>query len=540
MDRHVEFVTQLSRLVSHYVHAPDDLALEKAALRAARAAAKHGAVSLAFEESALRAGAHAVSADEIAELPELRDALVAAGIVSVNVAHHAKQAEIKALARLLARVAQGELTRASFSAALHERQWDDLRVALATLGDDDATVEPDGTVAATQDDDAAAPGPEAALLAEPGEVDAEAPGEPVPGAGPLAVVLPASAASLATPAHHQLFERLISSSEPNTLRLFIDPVQLAVEQSMREGRSAEALQLLLVFLDCEELAEDPEMRRQFVVALRRLTKPTTLRGLAMLFVDDPSCADGVERVLRRFGEDGAEAVIDRVGCAPSLAWREQYTELLRRMPSARDALMEMVDDDHDFVVERAVELTVALKFSDAERVLGDQLSHPSPRVRRAVARGLAEFPGSAFALDALLRALTDGAVDVRVTAAVALQQRRDPRAATALVTRIDEEPELEVQLALIVALGRLGAIEGVQKLVALSASDARQQRRRDGALLRLAAIEALGEARTPQAMVTLQKLLEDRDKDVREMAARLYTRARRQTSTGSVPVVSEP
>jgi len=41
-------------------------------------------------------------------------------------------------------------------------------------------------------------------------------------------------------------------------------------------------------------------------------------------------------------------------------------------------------------------------------------------------------------------------------------------------------------------------------------------------------------------MVTLQKLLEDRDKDVRETAARLYTRARRQTSTGSIPVVSEP
>ena len=41
-------------------------------------------------------------------------------------------------------------------------------------------------------------------------------------------------------------------------------------------------------------------------------------------------------------------------------------------------------------------------------------------------------------------------------------------------------------------------------------------------------------------MVALQKLLEDKDKDVRETAARLYTRARRQTTTGSIPVVSEP
>ncbi|MHB1311793.1 MAG: HEAT repeat domain-containing protein [Gemmatimonadaceae bacterium] len=309
---------------------------------------------------------------------------------------------------------------------------------------------------------------------------------------------------------------------------------------MREGRPGDALDLLMAFLECEDLAEDPEMRRQFVVALRRLTKPTLLRGLAMLFADEPSCADGAERVMRRFGEDGAEAVIDRIACAPDLASRAQYTGVLRRLPSARDAIVEMVDDDHDFIVERAVELAVALRFSDAERVLGDQLSHPSPRVRRAVARGLAEFPGSAFALDALLRALKDGAAEVRLTAAVALQQRRDARLSAALVERFDEETELEVQLALIVAMGRLGAMEGVQKLVALTSPDARQLRRREGAALRLAAMEALGDARTPQAMVTLQKLLEDRDKDVRETAARLYTRARRQTSTGSIPVVSEP
>ena len=55
-------------------------------------------------------------------------------------------------------------------------------------------------------------------------------------------------------------------------------------------------------------------------------------------------------------------------------------------------------------------------------------------------------------------------------------------------------------------------------------------RRRDILLLRLGAIEALGEARTPQSMLALQKLLEDRESDVRESAARLFTRARRQTS----------
>ncbi|MHB1313722.1 MAG: hypothetical protein ACYC3L_17015, partial [Gemmatimonadaceae bacterium] len=159
MDRHVEFVTQLSRLVSHYVHESDDLAEEKAALRAARAAAKHGAVSVAFDESVLRAGTHAVRVDEIAQLPALRDALVAAGILSVEVAHHARQSEIRMLALLLARVTRGELSRANFPSALHEQSWDDVRVSLAATSDE---VAPDDAERAEPAGRAATPAPEVA------------------------------------------------------------------------------------------------------------------------------------------------------------------------------------------------------------------------------------------------------------------------------------------------------------------------------------------------------------------------------------------
>ncbi|MCX5760234.1 MAG: HEAT repeat domain-containing protein [Gemmatimonadetes bacterium] len=162
------------------------------------------------------------------------------------------------------------------------------------------------------------------------------------------------------------------------------------------------------------------------------------------------------------------------------------------------------------------------------------------RVRQAAVKALAVFPGSSFVADALLRAAEDASPEVRLAATVVLQGRREPRLASALVQRVDAEPELDVQLAIIAALGRMAVPEGVQKLVALAMPDQRLLRRRDISTLRLSAIEAMGEARTPQAMVALQKLLEDRDKDVRETAARLYTRARRQTSAGSMPVVSEP
>ncbi len=559
MDRHVEFVTQLSLLVSLYADESGDRVAAKAALRAARAAARHGAVSMFVDGAAVRAGTHAISDGALPQLALLRDALVSVGVTSVEVARHATQGEVKALARLLARVVTGEVTAGDFADEWQTHTWDDVllqHAAPSTDADAGSTEADAGSTdadAGSTEADAGSTEADAGLAVAdaepardagtvPGDAEATARDEeeaaaPEVTSGPLAVLLPPAAAALPSAEHRQLFERLISSSEPDTLRRFIEPVQLAVEQGAREGRPEESLALLLALLDCEELTDDPEMRRQFVVAVRRMTKATLLRALAMLHADLPALGDDVERALRRFGEDGPEAVIDRIACAPSAASRARYIELLRRLPTARDALVEMLDDDADAVVERAVELSVLLKYSNAERMLGDQLSHPAPRVRRSVARGLAAFGDSAFAFDALLRALGDSAVDVRLAAAVALQSRRDTRLAAALVQRFDVEPESEVQFAIIEGLGRLGGVEGVQKLVALATADARRLRKPDAVALRLAAIEALGEARTSQSMVTLQKLLEDGDRDVRETAARLYTRARRQTTAGSAAAI---
>jgi HEAT repeat protein len=245
--------------------------------------------------------------------------------------------------------------------------------------------------------------------------------------------------------------------------------------------------------------------------------------------------------MLRFGEDGAEAVVDRIFCATSADARAQYTALLRRLPAARDALNGMLEEDSPAVVERAIALIAQMKFNDAERAIAEELSHAEVRVRRAAAVALGSFAGSAFALDALLRAAQDSSAEVRLPAVVALQARREHRLAGTLVQRLDEEQELDVQLAIITALGKVAAPEGVQKLIALSQGEQRLLRRRDSTTdLRLSAIEAMGEARTPQAMVTLQKLLEDKNAEVRETAARLYTRARRQTSTGSIPAITEP
>lgn len=571
MDRHVEFTTQLAHLVALHARDKVDNAAEKAALRSARGAAKHGAVEIAVVEGRLRAGLRDVDTDQ-PDVAALQSLLTIIGIARIGVPHHAKQEEVKRLAKLLGAVAAGRKTAEQFAGDLAAHEWKELEIERiaeaappavppaeppAELAAEPATepaAEPVAEpVAERAGELAAAPGATEAVTseAEPPAPEAEAPtAEELPTVPeeeapevptkPLAERLPAAAERLLGPEHRELFERLISASTPTALRRFLDPVQTAIEQTAREGATAVSVRLLLAMFACEVCAEDDEMRRQFVVTLRRLTKPTLVRAYAMLYAEAPDGGAEVEQALARFGEDGAEAVADRIGCAPTRALRTRYTELLARLPGTSDALLAMLDDRRESVVERAIELIVALRHPDMERVLGEQLSKESTRVRHAAARGLAAATDSTFAADALVRATQDTAPEVRLAAAVGLQSRREERLVPAIVKRIDDEEELDVQLALVATLGRIVAPEGVQKLIALANPTERLLRRPHMPLIRLGAIEAMGEARTPAAMVTLQKLLEDKEKEVRETAARLYSRARRQTTASvGIPAVSD-
>ncbi len=563
MDRHVEFATQLSHLVALYARDPLDRTAEKAALRAARAAAKHGVIELSLTGDALRAGQHEIEEPE-ADVAALLALLTALGISRVTAPHHAKQEEVRQLAKRLGSVAKGEMTPQTFAESLAALEWKELTIerAAAPSAETAAVVEEGGAAEGRADSpsetsvapteapteapaemsaEVPAEAPAEALTEVPAESTAEAPTESTdeaPPGKPLAEQLPPAVAELAGDEYRELFARLITSSEPLTLRRLLEPVQAAIEQTVRDGHVATSARLILAMFACEACADDSEMRRQFVVTLRRLTKPTLMRAYAMLYADAPDARTDLEQVLARFGEDGAEAVADCIGSAPTPGMRAVYAELLFRLPGTNDALLAMLDDQRAIVVERAIALIVEMRHPEMERVLGEQLSSERPRVRLAAVRGLAAARDSSFAADALVRGVQDTLPEVRLAAAIALQSRREERIVPPLLRFVDAEDELDVQLAIVSTLGKIPTADGVQKLIALANPTERMLRRRRAPVLRLGAIEALGEARTPAAMAALQRLLEDKEKDVREAAARLYSRARRQTASLSMPAVN--
>jgi hypothetical protein len=163
---------------------------------------------------------------------------------------------------------------------------------------------------------------------------------------------------------------------------------------------------------------------------------------------------------------------------------------------------------------------------EAERPLADLLRHPDERVRRAATRALGRVE-STFSTDALARSAIDSVPAVRLEAVAALSARRGGRSGSILVGAIDDEAEPEVQYALLAALGRIGTAEAVQKLSKAAEAAGGFFKTRKDVGLRIAAIQALGETRTPGALLALQGLANDKVREVRDAVARTINSSQR-------------
>jgi HEAT repeat protein len=87
------------------------------------------------------------------------------------------------------------------------------------------------------------------------------------------------------------------------------------------------------------------------------------------------------------------------------------------------------------------------------------------------------------------------------------------------VKALEAEADADVQLSLVAALGRVATADAVQRLIALAEPGGRLFNKKSTAL-RVAAVLALGEAKSPAANATLAALADDREKEVREAVAR--------------------
>jgi HEAT repeat protein len=531
MDFSVTFGRHFSRLVWLLMH---DAAVDeqKATLRAMVTISKGGAVTFATRGPRLVVNDADMPA-ALSGVTELAARLAEHGLRELRVDRGAAASDILGAARAIAAAPATDDAGRAAAAKLDGLGAKSVHAVLA------AEAEAAGAGGVLSADSLAGLDPSMELPDAGGDAPPPAPGAtlapapaPTPEPGPEPTPVPSGGGAFlafsAAPAPREslaeIFAELDAARSPNVLTRLLDELATAAEQGAREGRPETVADAFagIVRREAAEAPDDPR-RGSLTMTVRRLSRPTILRVVARMVARRRGHEEEYAAVLARAGEDGAEALIEQLTNAPSLSDRRVYFDTLVRMQAGIPALVHMLGDARWYVVRNGADLLGEMRAADADGPLAELLRHDDERVRRAAAAALGKL-GTPHAEQALQQALRDSAPLVRTQAASGLAAQGGKPAAAVLAEALDGEPDAEVQLVMVAALGRIGTSEAVQRLIRIAEPDGRLFMKKPVAQ-RVAAVQALGEARTPAALNALSHLLDDREKEVRDAAVRVFRAA---------------
>ena len=297
----------------------------------------------------------------------------------------------------------------------------------------------------------------------------------------------------------------------------LDDLAAQAEDAARTGKGAVVRDVFHRIVHRERDVQDYEMKRAFVFTVKRLSTPHVLHAVIAELVNHPERRDDdVLAVLARTGEDGADALIEQIGSAPSRAERAVYLDALARLPAAVPTLIHLLADPRWHVARNAATLLGEMQAAGAERPLGTLLNHDDERVRHAAIGSLMRL-GTPKSMQTIQEAFRDKSPQIRMQAAAALVTRTDVRTAALLLRALDDEQDDEVAAAFLIALGRLATPDAIERLIATAEVD-RGLFRKKPVALRVAAVQGLAEAGTPEALATLKALQTDKNEDVQATA----------------------
>ena len=325
--------------------------------------------------------------------------------------------------------------------------------------------------------------------------------------------------SLATMSDDELIEELRTGvTLQNAMRL-LEELAMVADARARESRWEVVARVFDEVVRNEAATEhNAELRRAYTIGIRRLAKPTLLRGIAGLLPRRPDLRDSLYAVLLRVGPDGAEVLIDLLTSADSLTDRRAYLAALAKMRDAVPTLMHLLGDNRWYVVRNAIDLLGEMRASEAENALLEVVTHREERVRRSAATALARL-GTPRSIQTVQHMLSDTVPEVRVHAVQGLGTVKSPRVVPVLARALDGETDPEVQAVILAALGRQATEEAVARLTKAAEPEGRLFKRKPTAL-RVSAVQALAEANTPAALAAIRRFAEDKDREVRDAAVR--------------------
>lgn len=506
MDYSATFARHFSRLVSLLMHEVSNTDEQKVSLRAMVALSKNGPVTIAGQDWQLLVNDHPVPG-ALTGVQDVAAQLAALSVLKLQIGEKSSPADILGVARILATVAKpgdgGAYARQKL-AALGPKT-----IEFVTPAPEPAAVSSEAPTVVTPTDGRAVAGAVSARLAQ------EAP----------TLVSRLSTPDVSKASVEELLAILDGAKTPDACTKALDDLVSLAEHSVRIGKPFAVGEILHGVVQRDSKLADGDVKRAYVLAIRRMAKPALLRAVATLIPKKPERKQHYFEVLARTGEEGADALIEQITQAQTGDDRKTLFEVLGELPDAVPALVRMLGDSRWFVVRNAADLLGELVATRSEDALVGLLRHTDDRVRRSATNALLKL-GTPNAFKGIYEAVSDSSPEVRMQAAVAIATRKDGRTSATLIRAIEDEGDADVQMAMIAALGRVATPEAVQKLVKMAEPEGRLFRKKP-TNIRVAAVQALGDAKTSVALTALKELIGDKEKEVRETATRALAHAGR-------------
>jgi HEAT repeat protein len=492
-----------AQLVRVLLHDSMNVGAQKAALREAVLASRAGPVMLTLDDRRLVANGTALPLD-IQGADDLATQMIGHGITQLMVSGEAAPADLLTVARTLAEAPVPGRTGQAIAATLARLESPTVRATLETPIASNGT-QPD-----------AAP-----------HINAQAaPTRPSRLSGSylaFAAVQPRNSIG-------KTLEELRATSDVGAITHLLEELAVLVEDAAAKGEGEVVAETIVDIVAGELLQPDATRKRAYAMGLKRFGRVSLLRTLAGALPKRRDRMDAYAAALVRMGQPGAEAVIEELVESESMNERRVFFDTLLRLPTALPRIITLLGDSRWYVARNAADLIAEMPTPDAELPLGRLLKHDDDRVRRAAAVALGKV-GTASAFSALRAALGDESPQVRLAAAAALGSWKRTTSAQSLTVALDEESDGDVQLQIIATLGRVATPDAIERLIDLARPVGFFKRK--STAVRIAAVHALTEARTPAAIETLQQLREDKDDAVRSAVVQSIATLRSATRTAS-------
>lgn len=305
---------------------------------------------------------------------------------------------------------------------------------------------------------------------------------------------------------------------PNEISAKAEEVVVKVAIATAENDAPSALAALSLLFVAETDAPDVVRKGAWTGAFDKAATPAAIQLAARLLPEAGSESGVLRGMLKRAGDPGAEALIALLPTADSLTKRRVYFDAIVELRKGMPVLVDALSAPQWYVIRNAALLLGEMKAIEAEKALGRLLGHHDERVRIAATSALAQMD-TPSARVLVQSAIHDASAEVRRRAVGAFGlEKGSSVSASPLLRALAVEKNLEVEVEILYALGRIASADAVQKLIRLCSQSGAADK---PASYRIAAIEALTVARRSSALSILRTMSSDSEPTVRATARNL-------------------